>query len=99
MVDVMVMLVLFKVIVYLFFYGVFGVSVYSNVDLVFTYAYFGYMFLSISCLCPTYVREPRGFTLHFAIDFDQLFRAELLLLMFAVFSNTTLMIIKERNRS
>ena len=81
----------------------FGVWVYSNVDLVFIYAYFGYMFLSISCLCPTYVREPRGFTLNFAIDFDQLFRAddarELLLLMFAVFSNTTLMIIKERNRS
>ena len=85
------------------FYGVFGVWVYLNVDLVFIYAYFGYMFLSISCLCPTYVREPRGFTLHFAIDFDQLFRAddarELLLLMFAVFSNTTLIIIKERNRS
>ncbi len=98
------------------FYTVFAVWVYLwfiNVDLMCIYDYFGFMFLSISCLFPTHAKEypPRPcpcpwkgvHTVRFAFNFDRLFRVDdaraSFLLIFAAFSNPTLIIIKERTRS
>ncbi len=111
MVYLLFMLVFVRVIVYFVFYGVFGVWVYLlfiNVDLMFIYGYFGYMFLSVSCIFPTYAIDSppppwKGvYTVRFAVDFDHLCRANdaraSFLLIFAAFSNPTLIIIKEGNR-
>ena len=83
MVYLLFMLVFVRVIVYFVFYGVFGVWVYLlfiNVDLMFIYGYFGYMFLSVSCLFPTYATDSppppwKGVYTAFSVDFERVCRA------------------------